>query len=818
VPSGALPDHSHNNQPVALLLLCLSSIMAKPSKAQRIKKQKLESKRLQVSFASLTPRAPVPEAGQNNGSSAPIEPALSLGVKLPSSSRDRMPARSFFFRDFAAADSDFERDFEAFATNFDTVRTPADSTDNADIRRRREGAATNGGAATTNCEGGDATLMICEEMPRNGVTTTMPRNGVTTTMPLNDGTTTMPRDDGTTTMYRDDGATMMYRDDGATTMPRDNGTITMQCNDGTTTMPCYDGTTTMPLDGGTMTMYRQDGAITMPRNDGATTMYRDDGATTISRDGGTITMPRNDGATTMPRDDGATMMYRDDGATTMPLDGVTTTMYRDDGTTTMPRDDGTTMIYRDDGATTMPRDDGATTMPRNGGTTTMPLDGVTTTMYRDDGTMTMPRDDGATTMSLDDDVTSPLRPRELLAQYDTNGTHNGNHQDHSVPLSPSALVDMIHRHPSCKEVIDAMMDDEKCMSYVHEHFSQHPPLATQATHNKVHVDWSKCTQPYPVDNDAFRVYSCGRRMGMPRSNHNANGSYLAKIYARNRVLKSILKAGNFEHQRCILLSLLSHPSVRNIASSIGVNMNEIRIGQHILKSTRKLVQRTTETTNINHRVSRSRRNVLKAIGLAMMSTPTKDGEGEYRNHSDKQKRPISIRQISKQLGFSKGSGLRTLIQAEIKRMEIANQNANGWVILDDDDPISKYSEELLDALESWMENNDLVSHSPSKGDLIIKRDRKGTIARHPTIGHPMLVQKMYLRGNPRTLHDHMINFFDLAFDNGIVIISESKIRQLLNTSCSHIRKMTERQKMMCGCETCIIVDGMQQSVNLFRKK
>jgi hypothetical protein len=64
----------------------------------------------------------------------------------------------------------------------------------------------------------------------------------------------------------------------------------------------------------------------------------------------------------------------------------------------------------------------------------------------------------------------------------------------------------------------------------------------------------------------------------------------------------------------------------------------------------------------------------------------------------------------------------------------------------------------------------------------------------------------------------MIDSFNLAIDNVIIIISKSKIRQLLNTLCSHIWKMTKRQKMMCDGETCIIDDDMQQSVNLFRKK
>jgi hypothetical protein len=77
------------------------------------------------------------------------------------------------------------------------------------------------------------------------------------------------------------------------------------------------------------------------------------------------------------------------------------------------------------------------------------------------------------------------------------------------------------------------------------------------------------------------------------------------------------------------------------------------------------------------------------------------------------------------------------------------------------------------------------------GDFIIKQNRKGTFVQNPTAGKPLLVQKMYLRGNPCTLHNHMIDTFDLAIQDGLVIISESKIRELLKTSCSHIKKMNE---------------------------
>jgi hypothetical protein len=76
-----------------------------------------------------------------------------------------------------------------------------------------------------------------------------------------------------------------------------------------------------------------------------------------------------------------------------------------------------------------------------------------------------------------------------------------------------------------------------------------------------------------------------------------------------------------------------------------------------------------------------------------------------------------------------------------------------------------------------------------------------------------------LKCNPRQLHNHMIESFEDAIGkDNTVIVSESKLRDILKTSCSHVKKMTAREKLMCGCETCIIFDDMHQCLNLFRKK
>jgi hypothetical protein len=64
----------------------------------------------------------------------------------------------------------------------------------------------------------------------------------------------------------------------------------------------------------------------------------------------------------------------------------------------------------------------------------------------------------------------------------------------------------------------------------------------------------------------------------------------------------------------------------------------------------------------------------------------------------------------------------------------------------------------------------------------------------------------------------MIEHFDDATESNRVIISETKVREILKMSCCHVKKMSSREKLMCGCETCIIFDDMHECLNLFRKR
>jgi hypothetical protein len=131
---------------------------------------------------------------------------------------------------------------------------------------------------------------------------------------------------------------------------------------------------------------------------------------------------------------------------------------------------------------------------------------------------------------------------------------------------------------------------------------------------------------------------------------------------------------------------------------------------------------------------------------------------------------------------------------------------------------TKYTNELLNALEYWIKNNDMVWHSPLKDNLVIKQDRNGSIVQDPATCLPIQVQKKMLMCNPQILHNHMIEHFDDATEGKHEIISESKVREILKTSCSCVKKMSSCKKLMCICETFIIFDHKHVCLNLFWKR
>ena len=104
--------------------------------------------------------------------------------------------------------------------------------------------------------------------------------------------------------------------------------------------------------------------------------------------------------------------------------------------------------------------------------------------------------------------------------------------------------------------------------------------------------------------------------------------------------------------------------------------------------------------------------------IGLLPTPMKEPSTDDEISPPTQ-RELSMREISRELGFTWGTGQRALSSAKTKRADIDEGNKEGWIMLTEDEQRSKYTPELLTALEYWIENNEMVQHSPFKDSLII---------------------------------------------------------------------------------------------------
>jgi uncharacterized protein YciW len=83
------------------------------------------------------------------------------------------------------------------------------------------------------------------------------------------------------------------------------------------------------------------------------------------------------------------------------------------------------------------------------------------------------------------------------------------------------------------------------------------------------------------------------------------------------------------------------------------------------------------------------------------------------------------------------------------------------------------------------------------------------------------VPKLLIEISVRELHNDLLELpesgglAEARDAEGKVIISDSVLRCLLPPQ---LRKMTARHKQMCGCEVCLTVIGMQQSLNAWRHR
>ena len=110
-------------------------------------------------------------------------------------------------------------------------------------------------------------------------------------------------------------------------------------------------------------------------------------------------------------------------------------------------------------------------------------------------------------------------------------------------------------------------------------------------YNNAKVDMSKSSIKGPVDENAFRVHSRDGRGGIVAGSTRRTDC-AARQEKRTRIrdiVRSVTEAGNIQQQRLALRDALGHPEIRDVATSIGVNVQEAQAAVNMMNNVKGLI-------------------------------------------------------------------------------------------------------------------------------------------------------------------------------------------------------------------------------------
>jgi hypothetical protein len=167
------------------------------------------------------------------------------------------------------------------------------------------------------------------------------------------------------------------------------------------------------------------------------------------------------------------------------------------------------------------------------------------------------------------------------------------------------------------------------------------------------------------------------------------------------------------------------------------------------------------------------------------------------------------------MGIPVSTGYRLMVNAEKKRRRLSENIDSGvsWSNVQSRKGYSKVSPEIRSKFLKWFMNHPNVIESPITNETILVHNL--------ATGEKERVNKLLLQISIRELHNDMLlpldqgGFADAWDENGNVRISDTALRALLPEQA---RRMTPRHKQMCGCEVCIQIRSLQQSLNAWRHR
>jgi hypothetical protein len=295
-----------------------------------------------------------------------------------------------------------------------------------------------------------------------------------------------------------------------------------------------------------------------------------------------------------------------------------------------------------------------------------------------------------------------------------------------------------------------------------------------------------------------------KKDGASRKNASGKAAAMAKSRQVKKIIEAILDPKLSRPQQILAFhEAANHPRMRSTVKSAGfTSPTENSVTNYLLEQQKKMIQSAAETTKLRGRPTDDRRSFIEANILACADSPN----AQQNTVPSKQSR-------IKALGLKRTSGYRLLKNMSKKRSDLHNDEYSvSWSTVKKRKGYSKVSPQLRKKLYEWFLNHPQVIASPIASDTLLLKDPDD-----PT--KKIRVGKLLLQISYRELHN------DLLSDgpSGLLearhsttnepLISDTALRAL---TPPQVRTMTTRHKLMCGCETCIIVSQMQSSLNNYR--
>lgn len=357
-----------------------------------------------------------------------------------------------------------------------------------------------------------------------------------------------------------------------------------------------------------------------------------------------------------------------------------------------------------------------------------------------------------------------------------------------------------------------------------------PPHTNQSICSSTDSVLSPVLRVAPTE-DHRTVLECG--LGKPQKKTVSDVAMrVRKCREKKRLLQGIDVQGKTDEEKARQLRvLLEAKEMKGALDSLPGFRREKEVEValfHQQQASHMLHMALGEKESRHARVSDERRGFVESVLVSMAPHCTKEEEHGHwtklgSTPSDTTT-PVCASMPStgarlKALGLSKSTGYRLAKKATQKRMKLTRREENvSWNIVEARRGHRKVTDAMRKALHEWILAHPRVVESPIANDTLLVKD--------PATGERVRVAKLLLEIPVRELHNDMIEraieeggkgggLPEARDKHGNVLISDTALRYLMPT---HLKPATERHKLMCGCEICLLSDGLQKTLNAWRRR